>query len=125
MNGEPLSDKCNVTTDRQLRRELGKISSVRFGWGGYQDAQLGLSLSFSMKGSGVGTFVGAWGIERSEYAKWTEEDRLRQLGEAVMKLGSMLSKAHKTDVTQLVGIPVELTFEGNTLHDWRLLEEVL
>ena len=115
----------NPSTDQQLRKELGKISHASFGWGGYQEAQLGLSLTFTMKGSGVGTFVGAWGIERSEYAKWTEEDRLRQLGEAVMKLGSMLSKAHKADVTELVGVPVELTFDGNMLHDWRLLEEVL
>ena len=113
------------TTDERLRKELGKISAVSFGWGGYQDAQLGLSLSFTMKGSGVNTFVGTWGIERTDYCRWTEEERIRLLGEAVMKLGKMLSMAHKTDVKQLVGVPVELTFDGNLLHDWRLLEEVL
>jgi hypothetical protein len=107
------------------RKELGKISSARFGWGGYQDAMLGLSLTFTMKGAGVNTFVGAWGIDRSEYAKWTEADRLTQLGEAVMKLGKMLSTAHKTDVSELVGVPVELSFDGNLLKDWRLLDEVL
>lgn len=107
------------------RKELGKISAASFGWGGYQDAQLGLSLAFSMKGSGVNTFVGYWGMERGDYCKWTEEDRLRGLGEAVMKLGDLLSKSHNKDVTELVGVPVELTFDGNCLKDWRLLEEVL
>jgi len=107
------------------RKELGKISQVGFGWGGYQDAQLGLSLTFTMKSSGVNTFVGAWGIERSERSEWSEEERLRLLGETVMKLGAMLTASHRTDVTQLVGVPVELTFDGNLLKDWRLLEEVL
>ena len=115
----PLSER------KEMRKELGKISGVSFGWGGYQDACLGLSLSFSMKGSGVNTFIGDWGIEHSEYCKWSEEGRVRKLGETVMKLGKMLSAAHKTDVTQLVGVPVELTFDGNLLKDWRLLEEVL
>jgi len=124
MSGEQMPDQ-HRSTERRLRKELGKISHASFGWGGYQDAQLGLSLSFTMRGSGVNTFIGNWGIERSEYCKWTEEDRLRLLGEAVMKLGSMLTMAHKTDVTQLVGVPVELTLDGNMLHDWRLLEEVL
>ena len=70
----------NLSERKEMRKELGKISGVSFGWGGYQDACLGLSLSFSMKGSGVNTFIGDWGIEHSEYCKWSEEDRVRKLG---------------------------------------------
>lgn len=42
-----------------------------------------------------------------------------------MKLGELLQKIHGRDVSDLAGTPVEVTFNGNTLHDWRLLEEVL
>jgi hypothetical protein len=107
------------------RKELGKISSVRFGFGGYDDAQIGLSLSFSMKGSGVNTFLGTWSGTRSDRCKWTEEERFKTLGETVLQIGEWLGKIHGKDVHDLVGTPVELTFDGNMLKDWRLLEEVL
>jgi hypothetical protein len=108
-----------------MRKELGKIVAIKFGLGGYQDACIGLSISFGGKGWGVNTFIGGWAIERSDYCKWTEEDRLRDIGKAGMKLVEMLNATRKTDVTQLVGTPVECSFEGNELKDWRLLDEVL
>lgn len=108
-----------------MRKELGKIVSARFGIGGYQDCMIGLSLEFSMKGSSVGTFIGTWAIQRSEHAKWSEEERLAELGRTVMKLAELLEKIRGQDVSDLLGIPVELTFDGQMLKDWRLLEEVL
>ena len=36
-----------------MKKELGKITSVRFGLGGYQNACLGLSVSLGSDGSGV------------------------------------------------------------------------
>ena len=107
------------------RKELGKINSASFGMGGYQDACIGLNLSFGGKGWGVCKFYGSWAIARSEYAKWSQDDRLREIGLAGMKLAELLEKTHKRDVSQLVGTPVECTFEGNELKEWRLLEEVL
>jgi hypothetical protein len=104
---------------------LGKIQHARFGLGGYQDCQIGLSLTFSGQGWGCNWFVGAWATSRSEYTKWSEEDRLRDAGQAAMKLVEILNKTKKGDVSQLVGVPVEVTFEGNVLKDWRVLEEVL
>lgn len=107
-------------------KKLGKIERVKFGFGGYQDACLGLSLEFSMKGSGVNTFVsGGWAISRSEYAKWTEEDRARQQAEMCSKLIALLNEANVDDVSKLKGVPVELCFEGMTLQDWRILTEVI
>lgn len=108
-----------------LRKELGRISSARFGWGGYQDAMIGLSLTFEGKGWGCGHFEGAWGIDRSEYAKWSEEDRIRQLGETCLLLRDTLKAAKVQDVVSLIGTPIECTFEGNGLQSWRVLEEVL
>lgn len=109
-----------------MRKELGKIDNARWGLGGYQDAMIGLSLSFSMKpSSSVSTFVGAWAIERSDFCQWTEEERLKQIGEAGMKVVELLNKIGKRDVKDLIGTPVELTFDGQSLRDWRLLDEVL
>lgn len=110
-----------------MRKEIGKIQKVSFGFGGYQDAQIGLSLTFgSDKGAwGVQTFHGAWGIDRSEHAKWQEDDRLMELGKTCMKLRDLLRDAKVEKVDQLKGIPVEVTFEGNCLKDYRILTEVL
>jgi len=108
-----------------LRKELGKISSARWGMGGYQDAMIGLSLDFSMKGSGVGEFYGSWTTKRDKYTKWSEENRLIEIGKAGMKVAELLELIGGTDVNDLVGTPVEITFDGNRLHSWRVLKEVL
>jgi hypothetical protein len=107
------------------RKELGFIQKCSFGWGGYQDAMMGLSITLGGQSWGVGDFKGGWGSTRTEHCKWTEDDRLRDLGGAVMFLKGLLEKAGKQSVEQLVGTPIEATFEGNTLKSWRVLEEVL
>jgi hypothetical protein len=106
-------------------KEIGKIASVHWGLGGYQDCQIGLSLTFTGNGWGVSTFIGAWAIERGGHCRWTEDDRLREIGQAGMKCAELLNKTGKTDVAALKGTPVEATFNGNLLSDWRILEEVL
>ena len=114
-----------------MSKQLAKISRATFGFGGYQDAQFGLSLTFESPGSGVGTFEGAWASPPSEHAKWTEQDQTEAFAKAVRLLRDTLKKAKKEHVAQLVGTPVELTFPGDgsslgmTLESWRVLEEVL
>ena len=45
-----------------IEKKLGKISNVRFGHGGYQDAMIGLSLTFEGQGSwGVSDWKGGMG----------------------------------------------------------------
>lgn len=104
---------------------LGRISAASFGVGGYQDAMIGLSLSFDLKGCGIGEFRGTWSGKRSEFAKWTDESRIEDLGKIVMQIDGILRDAKKKDVAALVGTPVEVTIEGNTLRSWRVLTEVL
>jgi hypothetical protein len=109
-----------------MRKELGKIESVSFGFGGYQEAMLGLNLSFTMQGSGVGGFIsGGWAIERSEYCKWTEEDREKQQAKLCKRIIELLNEAKISDISKLKGIPVELVFDGMSLKEWRVLVEVL
>ena len=113
----------------QERKELGRISKVVFGHGGYQDCMIGLSLTLECKGWGVDTFVdGFWDpsiMKRSEHAQWTEAGRTAAQASLVVKISELLKQAKIHDVMQLLNIPVECTFEGMMLKDWRILEEVL
>jgi hypothetical protein len=108
-----------------MEKKLGRIASISFGWGGYQDAMIGLSVSLEGNGWGVGDFKGAWGIERTDYCEWSEDDRVRQLGEAAIFLRDLLIKAKKQTISELKGTPVEVEFDGMALKSWRILEEVL
>lgn len=107
------------------RKELGKIKSATFGLGGYQECQIGFWLTLGGEGWGVSAGSGAWATERTKHCKWTEEDRALGLAQAAMKLADTLRLAKKERVQDLVGVPVECTFEGNVLEEWRVLTEVL
>jgi hypothetical protein len=111
-----------------MEKRLGKIESVRFGLGGYQDSQLGLSVTLSASGWGVSDFKGNWDCERikwSEHSKWTEEDRDKGYSETMRYLSKLLKDAKVDSVDKLKGVPVEVTFDGNMLKEWRILTEVL
>lgn len=107
------------------RKELGRIQKASFGWGGYQDVMIGVTFQLGGEGWGIADHRGMWGTERSDTARWSEENRLTQLGEVCMWLGGILRAAKKTDVEKLVGTPVEVIFDGNKLVSWRVLTEVL
>lgn len=108
------------------RKELGKITHATFGLGGYQDAQIGFWLELGGDSWGVSASGGgAWAMDRTEHSKWTEADRLGELARAAMKVADTLKKAKKRHVQDLVGVPVEVTLDGNLLKDWRILTEVL
>jgi len=107
------------------RKELMKITRATFGFGGYDDAQFGLSLSFEGKGCGTDTFIGAWSFPPSEHAQWTVADQSQLFADAVRLLVSTLTDAKKKHVGELVGVPVEVTFEGNMLKEWRVLTELI
>lgn len=108
-------------------KRIGKIKSVRFGHGGYQDACIGFSfdLGSDKEGWGVGDFWGTWAMQRTEGCKWTDKSRIELLGKEVMRMNELLSQANVTSLEKLLGIPVEVTFEGNTLKGWRILTEVI
>lgn len=108
-------------------KRIGKIRRVSFGKGGYQDACIGVTfdLGSDKESWGVGDFWGAWSIKRSEYCKWTEEDRIKQLGEMVMRINGILHDAKVTKLEQLAGVPIEATFDDRMLKEWRILTEVI
>lgn len=104
---------------------LGKIRSIELGYGGYQDAQFGITIDFEGDGWGVGTFVGHWSFEPDKYCKWTNEDRLKVFADVMVKAKDWISAAKKTSLSQLKNVPVEITLEDFALKSWRILTEVL
>jgi hypothetical protein len=111
-----------------MEKRLGKITSVSFGLGGYQGAMLGLHISLGNDGWGVSDSRDQWDAEQiscSERTKWSESDRDVWYAE-IMRYVSKLLKDDKVDsVDKLKGKPVEVTFDGNILKEWRILTEVL
>jgi hypothetical protein len=113
-----------------METKLGKISSVKFGLGGYQGAMIGLHLSFSFdECCGISDSVGAaWDpetIECDKHSEWSESDRDRALSNLMREVSKLLDQAKVTDINDLKGKPVELKLDGMKLSSWRILTEVL
>lgn len=110
----------------EIRKELGKIKKITFGYGGYQDSMLGFTIDFEGNGWGVSTFIGQWSMEPSKSTKWTKESRDHALGEDCLKIKDYMDKAKVTSLDKLNGKPVEITFKDfNLFSSFRILEEVL
>jgi hypothetical protein len=111
-----------------MEKKLGKIKSVKFGIGGYQDCQLGIHFTLGGDAWGVNDGKSVWDPERikcTEYSKWTEEDRTKQINDMVRYVSSLLKDAKVESVNDLQGIPIECSFDGSMLKEWRILTEVL
>ena len=114
--------------EEMIEKKLGKISKVKFGIGGYQDAMIGVYFTLEGKGWGVGADRSAWDaqmIKHSDSCKWTEEDRDNQYADIIRYLSKLFMDAKVTSINDLKDIPVECTFENNKLKEWRVLTEVM
>lgn len=110
------------------RIKLGKLENVTFGLGGYQDACLGLTVTISGDGWGVGNNNSVWDfnqISHTEHCDWTEKDREKQSADVMRYVSDLLAAAKVDSVDRLNGKPVEATFEGMQLKSWRILTEVI
>lgn len=111
-----------------MEKKLGKIKSVRFGKGGYQNACLGISFSLGDGSIGVGDFKGFWDSESMKHTtncQWSEEDRNKSYAETMRYVSKLLNEAKVNCISDLKDIPIEMTFEGNMLKEWRILTEVI
>ena len=104
---------------------LGKIVGLHYGFGGYQDAQFGLSVTLGGEGYGVSDFWGFWATRPGEHCKWTEEQQIKSFGETAMRIKEIMVEAKVDSLDKLKGAPVEITFDDGTLKEWRILKEVL
>lgn len=107
-----------------LENKLGKIQSIGIGYGGYDDAMIGISVSLGNDSWGVSDFKGTW-ASRASGASWTKAHQIKRWGETVEWLKNLLDEAKVTNINQLKNVPVEVVFEGNTLKSWRILTEVI
>jgi hypothetical protein len=107
-----------------MRMELGKIRKIKIGPGGYQDAMFGITFELGNSGWGVIDFWGSWET-RSEHATFSEEDWRKTHLESYFRLMKLMKDAQVTDAMDLVGTPVEVTFNGMSLASWRVLTEVI
>lgn len=104
-------------------KKLGKIKQFDFGiFDGYR-----FGVRFELGGE-------AWGVqdEKSFFVKfnpnaktWDMETMKEEYASIMFYIRDLLTKAKSSNINDLVGIPVECTFEGNLLRSWRILEEVL
>jgi hypothetical protein len=112
-----------------MEKRLGRIESVKFGLGGYQGAMLGLHVTLSSRsGWGVNDSRANWDAEQiscTEHSKWSESDRDGWYAEIMRYVSTLLKEAKVNSVDELKGTPIEATFDGNMLKEWRILTEVL
>ena len=109
-----------------MRKELGKIQRFEIGLGGYDDAMFGLSVTLGGKdGWGVQDFNGTWTREPDDRCKWTREEQSLHWAAVCRQVIGLMKQAKVKTTAEMVGIPVEATFDGNKLSSWRILEEVL
>jgi hypothetical protein len=107
--------------------KLGKIMHAEFGFGGYNDDMIGLNLTFSGKGWGIGDFMGFWANDPSTSANWSLHDQDIQFAEIMRKVRKFLREANVDSISKLKGKPVEVSISDatNTLYSWRILTEVI
>lgn len=99
--------------------KIGVIESVRCGYNGYDQCQIGFSFTLkSEQGTTIHEFIGGWGhitedeIKNSTGCRWTHESRIKELGNCFWNFRNLLTDAKVKDIKQLVGKPVRIFFES-------------
>lgn len=109
----------------KLSKHLGKISNIKFGIGGYQDSQFGVSIQFNFSEYYISMFKGYWTADPNRHCKWTKQDQATGFADTMFFLRDLMVKAKVNDFNQLKGIPVEITLNNQSYHSFRILTEVL
>lgn len=107
-----------------MDKYIGKITDVKFGSGGYDEAMTGFSFNLDSTGGGCGDFWGTW-TNRPKDAKWTVVSQGEAFAAAVFRARDMMKEAKVSDFNDLKNKPIEVTFDNGRLHSWRILTEVL
>ena len=107
------------------RKLLGKIEKAEFGLVWDRPFLMGLQLTFSMDGSGIGDGL-IHTVNMDVDCKWANgHQRLLAMANAMEGVYSVLTVAKARTVADLKGKPVEITLSGNMFKSFRILTEVL
>lgn len=107
-----------------MEKALGKITFAEYGTVKDYPFLLGIQLGFSLDGCSA-MDGGKYTVNISKGCKWDERDREKTITASVEKIAEILRAAKVNYVSELVGKPVEITIDRNSLMDFRILEEVL
>lgn len=108
----------------QLRTELGKITKASFGVVDDRPYLIGLQLFFESSSWGVGD-GGKYMMNNSDTCRYKDGQREQAALRVIQQVHDLLAEAKVDSVAKLVGKPVEVTFDGNMFHSFRILTEVL
>lgn len=110
--------------NKMVTKELGKITFAEFGTIRDYPFLIGLQLGFRMGGSSV-MDGGKYTANISTECKWKELNREVTITKTIEEIDRILKDAKVNYVSELLNKPVEVTMEGNTFKDFRILTEVL
>ena len=104
-------------------KKLGKISRVEFGIHDDYPNLVGIKFTFSGVGWGVQSGVSAYVEDESDEPMGAQN----QIDACAMlqRVKSILKDAKVKNISELIGKPVEVTFDNNLFKDFRILTEVL
>lgn len=105
-------------------KELGKITFAEFGTIRDYPFLIGLQLGFRMGRSTV-MDGGKYTVNISTECKWKDFTREATITKSIEEVNRILKDAKVNYVSELLNKPVEVTMEGNTFKDFRILTEVL
>jgi hypothetical protein len=111
-----------------VKKELGKIQAAEFGFGGRDDVMFGATFKLGGEAWAVQDFWGCWSpsqIKVTAHTRWTEPERDKWLAENARRIDKLLHDAKARRFSDLVGKPIEATFDCDLLKEWRILTEVL
>lgn len=107
-----------------MEKKLGKITKATFGFGGYQDTEIGLHVTLKGEGWGVNSSICLWDITSTKRIRTgVVSDHMHK--QLVNKIAKILKYAKVKSIHELEGIPVEVTFDNRMIQEWRVLTEVL
>ena len=108
-----------------MKKSLGKISFVGYGFGGYQGVMMGVSFTLSTEDGSCGDFWGYWMSKRTDDCKWTEEERITFFGKMTMRIAKVMQEAQVKEIHDLLNTPIEVIWNNDCLDSWRVLTEVI
>lgn len=109
---------------KMTTKELGKITFAEFGTIKDYPFLIGLQLGFRMGASAV-MDGGKYTVNISPECTWIELNREETITKSIEEVNRILEDAKVNYVSELVNKPVEVTMDGNTFKDFRILTEVL
>lgn len=106
-------------------RELGRIKNIDIR---RTDGRVIVHVDIGGDGWGVGEGRLWWwseSIQITPSTQWTEADRIKMRADCMLKIEQWMRDAKVDSFFALKDKPVEVTFIGTNLKEWRILTEVL